>query len=282
MNSATTRSGRGTTSIPSWATGADRSSRATSSWPGWAGVTKRVTLGLMVGANTFRNPALAVKIVTTLDHLSNGRAILGIGGAWFGREHEAFGIDFGSGFGQRLDWLDEAVEVMHDMIRGREATARGQRYHMKAVRNDPPPIQEHLPILIGGGGERKTLRTVARFADLWDVGGDVETLRHKDEVLRRWCDEVGRDDTEIERNFGFGGLVIRDDPAEARRVAEEMTRRSRDDEGPELVGTPDEVVAYLRPYRGIGFRHIHFDAMPPFDDETLERFIGEVKPQLEA
>ena len=126
----------------------------------------------------------------------------------------------------------------------------GQRYHMKAVRNDPPPIQEHLPILIGGGGERKTLRTVARFADLWDVGGDVETLRHKDEVLRRWCDEVGRDQPTIERNFGFGGLVIRDDPAEARRVAEEMTRRSRDDEGPELVGTPDEVVAYLRPYRG--------------------------------
>ena len=79
---------------------------------GWASVTSRATLGLMVGANTFRNPALTAKIVTTLDHMSNGRAILGIGGAWFAREHEAYGLEFGSGFGERLDWLDEAVELM--------------------------------------------------------------------------------------------------------------------------------------------------------------------------
>jgi len=85
---------------------------------GWACVTSRVTLGLMVGANTFRNPALTAKMVTTLDHISNGRAVLGIGGAWFEREHEAYGIDFGSGFGERLDRLDEAVQLMHGMLRG--------------------------------------------------------------------------------------------------------------------------------------------------------------------
>ena len=156
---------------------------------GWAAVTSRATLGLMVGANTFRNPALTVKLATTLDHMSDGRAVLGIGGAWFEREHDAFGIEFGSGFGERLDWLDEAVALMRDMLTDESATARGPRYHATAVRNDPPPLQARLPILIGGDGERKTLATVARYADAWNTGGDIDFVRHKDEVLRRWCDE---------------------------------------------------------------------------------------------
>jgi alkanesulfonate monooxygenase SsuD/methylene tetrahydromethanopterin reductase-like flavin-dependent oxidoreductase (luciferase family) len=249
---------------------------------GWAGVTERVTLGLMVGANPFRNPALVAKMVTTLDHICGGRAILGIGGAWFGREHEAFGIDFGSGFGERLDWLDEAVDLMHQMLRGGEGSARGPRYHAERVRNDPPPLQEHLPILIGGSGERKTLRTVARYADAWNTGGDIEKVRHKESVLRRWCDEVGRDHSEIERTFGAGGVVIRDDPDEARRVAAEMSRTNGGWGGPEHVGTVAEIVDWLRPYVDLGFRNIFFDAPQPFDDETIERFIGEVKPMLEA
>src|SRR3954464_202445 len=124
---------------------------------GWAGVTERVTLGLMVGANTFRNPALTAKLATTLDHQSDGRAILGIGGAWFEREHDGYGIDFGSGFGERLDRLDESVMLMRRLLRGEEPSARGAYYKARSVRNDPPPIQEKLPILIGGSGERKTL-----------------------------------------------------------------------------------------------------------------------------
>jgi alkanesulfonate monooxygenase SsuD/methylene tetrahydromethanopterin reductase-like flavin-dependent oxidoreductase (luciferase family) len=249
---------------------------------GWAAVTKRATLGLMVGANTFRNPALVVKMITTLDHICGGRAVLGIGGAWFGREHEAYGIDFGSGFGERLDWLDEAVELMRDMLRTGEGTARGEYYHAKQVRNDPPPLQDRMPILIGGSGERKTLRTVARFADAWNAGGDVEEARHKDAVLRRWCEEVGRDESEIERTIGLGGLVIRDDPAEARRVAAEMGRNNGGSRGPGRLGSPQQMADDLRPYVELGFRHLLFDAVPPFDDETLERFIGEVKPMLEA
>src|SRR5207244_3305538 len=86
------------------------------------------------------NPALVAKMVTTLDHISGGRAVLGIGGAWFETEHVAFGIEFGSGFGERLDWLDEAVELMHGMLRGEEPNARGRRYHAYAARNDPPPL----------------------------------------------------------------------------------------------------------------------------------------------
>jgi F420-dependent oxidoreductase-like protein len=249
---------------------------------GWAAVTSRATLGLMVGANTFRNPALTAKIVTTLDHMSNGRAILGIGGAWFGREHEAFGLEFGSGFGERLDWLDEAVEVMRAMLRGEPATARGPHYRVKEVRNDPPPLQARLPILIGGDGEKKTLHTVAKYADAWNTGGDVDFVRHKDEVLRRWCQEVGRDESEIERTLGLGLVIIRDDAAEARRVDDGYRAQHPGYSESPRIGTAEEIAESLVPYVQLGFRHIFFDAPAPFDDETIERFVGEVKPMLEA
>ena len=249
---------------------------------GWAGVTSRATLGLMVGANTFRNPALTAKMVTTLDHLSGGRAILGIGGAWFGREHEAFGLDFGSGFGERLDRLDEAVEVMRAMLRGEPATARGEHYRIKGVRNDPPPLQARLPILIGGDGERKTLHTVAKYADAWNTGGDVDFVRHKDEVLRRWCDQVGRDQSEIERTLGLGLVIIRDDAAEARKVDAAFRRHHPGYSETPRTGTAEQIAETLQPYVELGFRHIFFDAPAPFDDETIERFVGEVKPMLAA
>ncbi|MFL5726386.1 MAG: LLM class flavin-dependent oxidoreductase [Chloroflexota bacterium] len=249
---------------------------------GWAGVTSRATLGLMVGANTFRNPALTAKMVTTLDHMSDGRAILGIGGAWFEREHEAFGIEFGSGFGERLDWLDEAVELMRAMVRGEEATARGPRYHARSVRNDPQPIQASLPILIGGDGEKKTLHTVAKYADAWNTGGDIDFVRHKDAVLRRWCEEVGRDHAEIERTLGLGLVVIRDDPAAARRVEATIRQQHPGYDEAGRLGSAAEIAESLQPYVELGFRHIFFDAPAPFDEETIERFVAEVKPMLEA
>ena len=103
------------------------------------------------------------------------------------------------------------------MVRGEEPTARGPRYHARSVRNDPPPIQARLPILIGGDGEKKTLHTVA-YADAWNTHGDVEFVRHKDAVLRRWCKTVGRDQAEIERTLGLGLVVIRDDRAATRQA----------------------------------------------------------------
>ena len=248
----------------------------------WACRTERVTLGLMVGANTFRNPALVAKMITTLDHMSRGRAVLGIGGAWFETEHVAYGIDFGSGFGERLDRLDEAVAIMRGMLDGTEPSGRGRFYRAKSVRNDPPPLQRRLPILIGGAGEQKTLKTTARYADAWNVGGDVERVRHKDEVLRRWCQKVGRDESHIERTLQGKAVILRDTEDEARRVAEQVRRINRRWRGgPDFVGTPDQLVERLAPYPAIGFRHIYFDSPAPFDDETLERLMTEVKPGLE-
>jgi F420-dependent oxidoreductase-like protein len=252
---------------------------------GWAQNTEQVRLGLMVGANTFRNPGLLVKMITALDHMSGGRMWLGIGGAWFETEHTAFGIEFGSGFGDRLDWFDEAVELIRDLLPGGPASARGRFYHAKDVLNNPPPVQEKVPILIGGSGERKTLHTAAKYADGWNTAGDLERVRHKDEVLRRWCDEVGRDASEIERTLQGGIPVIRDTEQEARKVVEAMAERNHYrgdelDDGP--FGPPELVAEVWAPYLDLGFEHIYVDCPAPYDHETLERLVREVKPMLET
>jgi alkanesulfonate monooxygenase SsuD/methylene tetrahydromethanopterin reductase-like flavin-dependent oxidoreductase (luciferase family) len=248
----------------------------------------RVRLGLLVGANTFRNPGLVAKEVTTLDHISGGRAILGIGGAWFQDEHTALGIEFGSGFGQRLDWLDESASAMRSLLAGETVTsAPGGRYHFDHARVLPHPIQDRLPILIGGSGERKTLRTVARSADMWNVMGPTAFVAHKLEVLRRHCEEVGRDVGEIELTIGCKPL-IRDTAAEARRVWESTMAHNRtpladvEDDTTFWVGTPDEVAALMIERKRLGFTTFLAELPAPYDDETLERWIGEVKPMVDA
>jgi alkanesulfonate monooxygenase SsuD/methylene tetrahydromethanopterin reductase-like flavin-dependent oxidoreductase (luciferase family) len=249
----------------------------------WAEATERARIGLMVGANTFRNPALVAKMATTLDHISRGRAILGIGGAWFGTEHRAYGLEFGATPGERLRWLEEAARIMRGMLDGE--TPSGDRFYTtRDVRNDPPPVQSRLPLLIGGGGERKTLRIVARYADACNVGGGFENVKHKDEVLRRHCEAVGRDESEIERTVGMGVCVIRDDPAEARRVMEgifERNGRARPWRDQAMVGTSEQVAEGMRPYLGIGFRHFIVGFPSPYDGESMERLVREVKPMLE-
>jgi F420-dependent oxidoreductase-like protein len=249
----------------------------------WAEATTRARIGLMVGANTFRNPALVAKMATTLDHISGGRAILGIGGAWFETEHRAFGFEFGSSPGERLRWLEEAARIMRGMLDGE--TPSGERFYAThEVRNDPAPLQARLPLLIGGGGEQKTLRIVARYADACNVGGGFDNVKHKDEVLRRHCEELGRDESEIERTVGMGVCVIRDDPAEAQRVLERIFAGNGGAEPwrNQLVGTPEQVADTMRPFLEIGFRHYIIGFPAPFDAESMERLVREVKPMLEA
>ncbi len=249
----------------------------------WAEATTNARLGLMVGANTFRNPALVAKMATTLDHISGGRAVLGIGGAWFETEHRAYGIEFGSSPGERLRWLEEAVRIMRGMLHGEEPSG-SEFYAAHAVRNDPAPVQARLPILIGGGGERKTLRIVARYADAMNVGGGLDNVQRKDEVLRRHCEEVGRDESEIERTVGTGVCIIRDDPAEAQRVLEGIFERNGTARPwtDQLVGTPEQVADKLRPFLRIGFRHFIIGFPAPCDAESMERLAREVRPMLEA
>ncbi len=250
---------------------------------GWAAVTQRARIGLMVGANPFRNPALVAKMATTLDHISGSRAILGIGAAWFETEHLAYGFEFGSSPGERLRWLEEAARIMRGMLAGEEPS--GERYYAtRSVRNLPPPLQARMPLLIGGGGERRTLRIVARYADMCNVGGGFENVKHKDEVLRRHCADVGRDEAEIERTVGMGVVVIRDTEAEARRVNDALFAHHGGARvwPNQQIGTPEQVAELFRPYLGIGFRHFICGFPGPHDAETLERLITEVKPMLEA
>jgi alkanesulfonate monooxygenase SsuD/methylene tetrahydromethanopterin reductase-like flavin-dependent oxidoreductase (luciferase family) len=254
----------------------------------YAASTQRIRLGLLVGANTFRNPGLVAKEATTLDHISAGRAILGIGGAWMEPEHQAHGIDFGSGFGQRLDWLDESVGAMRAVLDGRSVTsAPGSHYAFDDLRLSPLPIQPHLPIMIGGSGEKKTLRTVARYADMWNAMGSVDFIAHKVDVLREHCDAVGRDIGKIEFTLGVK-LTIRDTEAEADRVWKAAMAHNRTpladvaDDGTFWNGTPEQLADRLRPYVALGFRTVISEQPAPFDVETLERFVGEVKPLVDA
>ena len=251
---------------------------------GWAMATERVRIGLMVGANTFRAPTLTAKMATTLDHISGGRAILGIGGAWFEEEHEDFGLEFGSGFPERLRWLGEALPVMRGMLDGTEPTAKGPHYRSKDTRNLPRPVQARLPICIGGGGEQVTLKLVARYGDMNNVGGGVATVRRKEEILLRHCEAVGRDPSEIERTTGVGTVFIRDDRAEAERLFHEAFDRNRVKRHwtDQPIGTPEDVAEKLAPYLELGYRHLIAGMPADYDEESMTRFATEVRPLLQG
>lgn len=249
----------------------------------WAQATSKVRIGLMVGANTFRNPALVAKMASTLDHISGGRTILGLGAAWFEEEHRDFGLEFGSGFPERLRWLGEALPIIRGMLDGAEPTATGPRYSSRHTRNEPAPIQAKLPILVGGGGEKVTLRLVARYADMNNVGGGIEAVRRKEAVLLEHCAVVGRDPSEIERTTGTGVVFIRDNRAEAERRFRDAFERNRiarpwEDQP---VGTPEDVAEMLAPYVALGYRHLVGGFPADYDEESMTRLVTEVKPMLE-
>jgi alkanesulfonate monooxygenase SsuD/methylene tetrahydromethanopterin reductase-like flavin-dependent oxidoreductase (luciferase family) len=227
-------------------------------------------------------------MLTTLDHMSDGRAIAGLGGAWFDDEHAAAGIDFGSGFGQRLDWLDESVAAIRALLDGETVTSpEGGRYALDGMRLLPAPVQARLPIMIGGTGEKKTLRTVAAYADMWNAMGTAEFLRHKLDVLHRHCEAVGRDPGEIELTVGCKP-IIRSTVEEARRLWEAQMAHNRTpmadvlDDDTFWVGTPELVAGAMAERKALGFHTYIAELAAPYDDETLERWIGEVRPMVDG
>ena len=150
-----------------------------------ATLTHRATVGTLVTCNSYRNPSLLADMLKTIDHISNGRVILGLGAGWFERDYKEYGYDFGTA-GSRLNALGEALPIIK------------HRWEVDV----PKPIRSTIPILIGGGGEKKTLRFTAQYADLWHGFGDAATIAHKMEVLDGWCKEVGRNPQDIERTAG--------------------------------------------------------------------------------
>ena len=248
----------------------------------WAAHTVRIRMGLLVGANPFREPTLVAKMATTLDHISGGRAILGVGASWNEEEARDFGFEFGSGPGERLRWLGEALPIMRGMLDGTEPSATGPRYRARQTRNLPPPLQRHLPILVGGGGEKVTLRLVAQWADMYNVGGGFERVRAKENVLRGHCEAVGRDETEIERTASVGTIFIRDSRQAAEQVARTAFETNRAPQWFPHFGTPEEIAAELAPYLDIGYRHLIANFPAPYDEESIVRFSTEVRSLLAA
>ena len=244
-----------------------------------ASLTTRVRLGLLVGANTFRNPGLTAKLATTIDHLSAGRSVLGLGGGWFEREHDAFGIDFGSGFGERLDRLDEAVGLIRRLLDGERLSHEGRFHVMHDALVTPLPVQQRLPILIGGSGPTKTLRTTARYADMWNGFGPPDRIAEVSDTLRQRCDEIGRPFDAIERTVTTH-IVIRDTAAAAQDAWDETAQRhgfvgriGADGTGRGLTvgGPPADIDAYLDGYRDIGVGEVVVVFRAPFDVETIRR-----------
>jgi alkanesulfonate monooxygenase SsuD/methylene tetrahydromethanopterin reductase-like flavin-dependent oxidoreductase (luciferase family) len=247
-----------------------------------APITTRVRLGLMVGANTFRNPGLTTKLAVTLDHVSGGRAVLGIGGAWFDREHEAFGIDFGRSPGERLDWLDEGVALMRRLLDGERFSHVGDTYTFTDALAMPRPVQGRLPILIGGSGRRKTLRTVAERADGWNFSGTIAEAKDALGSLRAHAADVDRDLSSLEMTVSFP-IVIDDDSGVAQGRMDALMSANGVTSmggGPHLAGSPAEVADAIRPYRELGFETVIVRMPAPFDAQTIER-IGEVAALLD-
>ena len=237
----------------------------------WAQATERIRLGLFVGANTFRNPGLAAKTLVTIDHISGGRAIMGLGGAWFGTEHRAYGLDFGSGFGERLDWLAEATDAVRTLLDGGEVTsAPGGRYAFDRLRLVPPPVQARLPVMIGGGGERKTLRIVARWADIWNVFGLAGRARSQGRDPARAL-RGGR--SRPARDRADGGLQDHDPRRPTRRRIgrsrrilrhNRMTPADVADDHTFWTGTPERIAETMIAYRRVGFHTFLVESPAPY------------------
>lgn len=243
---------------------------------GFALVTERIPIGVLVSGAGYRNVGLLVKQATAVDHLSGGRATLGMGAGWHLRDHRAFGFDLPS-IGARLERLEEQVAAARALLDGETVTVNGAHVHLDRAVNLPAPVQPRMPIMIGGSGERRTLRIVARYADAWNGEGDVATWAHKNAVLDEHCAAVGRDPAAIRRTVGMPPASVRDtrDAAVAALVERLRHNGLPADEAravataSPLVGTPDEVARRLREYAAAGADEAIIDWPAPFDTETL-------------
>jgi F420-dependent oxidoreductase-like protein len=239
---------------------------------GLAARTSTASLGTMVTGVTYRNPALLAKIVTTLDVVSSGRAILGIGAAWNEDEHRGYGFEFPP-VKERMDRLEETLQICRAMFTEEAPTFAGRHYRIEEALNFPRPIRPTgIPILVGGSGERRTLRLVAKYAEACNLFGDIPTIRHKIEVLQRHCDEVGRDPGQVVKTR-LGAVAIAPTTAEADRKAEESAARRgwsiEQYRAYALVGTPDMVAEQARAYLDAGLDGLFFNLPDVYDLEAV-------------
>jgi F420-dependent oxidoreductase-like protein len=241
---------------------------------GLAARTRRVQLGTLVTGVTYRNPALLAKMVTTLDVVSGGRAMLGIGAAWYEEEHDALGFEFPTA-GERLDRLEEALQICRAMFTEEAPSFAGTHYRIEKALNVPRPIQRNGPrIMVGGSGEKRTLRLVAQYADLCNIHGSPDTVRQLLDVLRHHCADVGRDPAEI-TTTRLGSLFLSSSPEEAEQTSGFL----RDAAGAEFeerftVGEPAAVLDQVGALVDAGLDELIFNL--PFADAATVRRAGDL------
>ena len=255
--------------------------------------TERIRFGPLVCSMTFRHPSLLARMAAQIDVLSGGRFICGMGAGWNLREHQAFGLPFPD-VAERMDRLEESVQVVQALWGDEPATFAGRYYQLQEATCYPKPVQRPLPVLVGGGGERRTLRIVARYAQEWNIVGlPIDGYLRKREVLERHCERVGRDPAEIRHTQMAAFVIGRDDAgvrAHMSRIAEHMPRFAgvpsedlldRVREGGWLVGTAGEIVEEIGRREEAGITRMMLQHHVSDDFDALEITAAEVLPQVQ-
>ena len=245
---------------------ADQAAWNKESLEGWsvvtaaAAITKGLELGVLVTGNIYRNPALLAKMAVTVDQISHGRYVLGIGAGWFKAEHEAYGIEYPK-LKERCDRLEESLDVITALFAlepGQTANYKGKYYSLNNSPMNPPSVRRpRVPILVGGNGEKRTLKTCAKYADVCNIDfahpGGVDVFEHKMEILNKHCDDLGRDPAEIKRTMTIP-IRITDDEAVAKT---ELTRRPW-----ALAGEPSYIIDLIGQYFDAGLEEIMLSSVP--------------------
>ena len=235
--------------------------------------TSRIRVGELVVGVPYRNPALLAKMLTTLDVISHGRTIIGLGAAWHEPEFRAYGWPFPSVRG-RMEMLEEAVQIVERMTTQRPASFKGKHYTVEDAYNDPMPVQKpRPPIMIGGSGEKQTLRITAQYADFCNVGGDPDTVAHRYDVLRQHCERVGRSPEAVIRSNDLSILI-------ASNERELANKKERFGERFTLMGTADQVIDGLQRYAKAGSQYVTFNMPDASDIEPIRLFGERVVPEV--
>lgn len=245
-------------------------------------VTRRIRIGTLVSGNTYRHPAVLAKMAATVDIVSGGRLVCGIGAAWQENEHAAYGIPFYTVV-ERLHRLEEACQVMLALWTQHKATFKGRYYHLSDAPLYPKPLQKpHPELLIGGGGEKLTLKIAAKYADHWNVWGGPEILRRKSRILEDHCGAVSRDPKSITRSANMP-LLFTEKQEEIDRLVSGLMKRfgfpEAEARDTALAGTVAQVRDKIGRLRDAGVDQLFIPTfIPPWDLERLDRFITDVAP----
>lgn len=247
--------------------------------------TRSIRIGSLVFCMLYRNPALLVKSLMTVEHLSGGRLEIGLGAGWHEPEITAFGYDFPP-VKERMDRLEEGVQVIRRLLTRERADFEGRYYRVRNAVLNPRPLQERVPIWVGGGGEQRTIRIAARHADGWNVAyASPEQFAHKNRVLDEWCEKEGRDPATIARGVNVG-FYMGATEAEGQRVKERLYQqwgaRAEQTAGGQLIGGPAEAIDRVGQYIDAGAQRLNIAIRPPVDWEALQAFTEEVIPRFTA